>query len=88
MAETDENLLNAFVRDNLPCPERVRRLETSVRELLSEVSEIRKNIIDAHEHDPMARRDPKYDATYQHEIARIDALVGRANRALVERNAT
>lgn len=75
-------------RDSLVCPaitwaeKEIGRLRASLCETLAEVVEIRKNITDARQHNYEAIAHPKFDETYQREMARMDAMIERARNAL------
>lgn len=58
------------------------RLRAALTETLAEVVEIRKNITDARQHNYEAIAHPKFDETYQREMARMDAMIERARNAL------
>lgn len=58
------------------------RLRAALTETLAEVVEIRKNITDARQYNYEAIAHPKFDETYQREMARMDAMIGRARNVL------
>lgn len=80
-AEDEQRKRHKAEEDRMNERSEVARLLAALADTLSEVVEVRKNIIEASALDPN-RGNRKYDEAYQKETARLDAMIYRARAAL------